>query len=141
MGKDNKKLRNPDHTPFVLVVEDDSIIRIGLVDALEEAGFRVVDAATGAAGLSALKRDEKLTALLTDIEMPGTLDGLALARIVHERRPDAAVIVMSGRVRPGAGALPPNARFFDKPYRHDDIVASLQELLELDPGQTEATPD
>ena len=140
MGKDNKKLRNPDPSPFVLVVEDDSIIRIGLVDALEEAGFRVVDAATGAAGLSALKRDEKLAALRTDVEMPGTLDGLALARIVHERRPDAAVIVMSGRVRPGAGALPPNARFFDKPYRHDDIVASLQELLELNPRQAEA-PD
>ncbi|NDV85471.1 response regulator [Aurantimonas aggregata] len=107
------------------------MIRMGLVDALEEAGFRVIEAATGAAGLYALEKDEDLTALLTDIEMPGTPDGLGLAQIVHERCPEAAVIVMSGRIRPGVGMLPPNARFFDKPYLHDEVVAALQGLLEV----------
>lgn len=100
-----------------------------MVDVLENAGFKVVEAATGEAGLRELERHPDLKALLTDIEMPGTLDGLALARIMHERYPDAAVVVMSGRIRPGVRELPPNARFFDKPYLHDDIVAALHELL------------
>ena len=113
----------------MLVVEDESIVRMVMVDVLEDAGFKVVEAATGEAGLRELERDPDLKALLTDIEMPGTLDGLALARIMHERCPDAAVVVMSGRIRPGVSELPPNARFFGKPYLHDEIVATLHELL------------
>jgi CheY-like chemotaxis protein len=117
----------------VLVVEDESIIRMLMVDALEDAGFHVIEAATGEAGLRALDHFPDLKALLTDIEMPGTVDGLALARMVHERHPETALIIMSGRQRPEAKELPRNAKFFRKPYTQAEIVAALHQLIRKSP--------
>ncbi|MFD2237532.1 response regulator [Aureimonas populi] len=117
------------HPPSVLVVEDEVLVRMMLVDVLEEAGFRVHAAETAVEGVRELDRHPEIVGLLTDVETPGPVDGIALARITHERHPDAAVVVMSGRKRPGSGELPPNARFFGKPYVPDDIIEALHEMM------------
>ena len=123
--------------PPVLVVEDEAILRMLMVDELEDAGFRVVEARNGEEGMRALDEHPDLTALLTDIEMPGRVDGVALARVTNERYPEAAVIVMSGRTYPGAADLPPHAKFFGKPYRHSDVIDALHELMR--PNEDEAS--
>lgn len=123
---------NGERGTLILVVEDESLVRMTMVDFLEDAGFEVVEAATGEEGLKQLDRNPAIAALLTDIEMPGTVDGIRLAKITHERHPDAAVIVMSGRVRPGKSELPSHARFFAKPYMHDDVISALHEMMEPD---------
>lgn len=61
--------------------------------------------------------------------MPGTIDGLKLARITNELYPDAAVLGVSGRKFPAVGDLPPRAKFFGKPYRYTDVIAALHELM------------
>ena len=113
----------------VLVVEDEGIVRMTMVDFLEDAGFDVIEAATGEEGLRELDRNPGISALLTDIEMPGTVDGIRLARITHQMHPDAAVLVMSGRVRPPRSDLPPGARFFAKPYVHDEVIGALHDMM------------
>jgi CheY-like chemotaxis protein len=118
-----------DHLTPVLVVEDDALLRTTMVDHLEDAGFSVFEASTGDEGISELARVPELRAILTEIEMPGKTDGLKLARITHELYPKIAVVVMSGRVRPEKHELPPFARFFGKPYSHDEIVDALHEMM------------
>lgn len=113
----------------VLVVEDETIIRMLMVDALEDAGFHVFEAASGEAGLREFHLHPELKALLTDIEMPGAVDGLALARAIRERQPEAALIIMSGRKQPQVDELPRDARFFQKPYTQTEIVGALHQLL------------
>ncbi|WAJ27863.1 response regulator [Antarcticirhabdus aurantiaca] len=118
-----------ERAPAVLVVEDEALVRIVMVEELEDAGFHVLEAESGDEGLREIERHPNLKAILTDIEMPGSVDGVALARITNERYPNAAVIVMSGRRRPGRGDLPSNARFFGKPYRHAEVIQALHELM------------
>ena len=103
----------------ILVVEDESLLRMVAADMLDAAGYRVIEAETGEEGLAALNDGTPIAGLLTDVQMPGTIDGFALARIVHERHPHAAILIVSGNARPAAGALPPGAPFLRKPYnRH-----------------------
>ncbi|GGD38249.1 response regulator [Aureimonas glaciei] len=118
-----------DHQTPVLVVEDDALLRMTIVDHLEDAGFNVFEATTGDEGISELARVPELRALLTDIEMPGLIDGIKLARITHQLYPEMAVVIMSGRVRPESHELPPSARFFHKPYSHDEIVDALHDMM------------
>ncbi|WAJ29519.1 response regulator [Antarcticirhabdus aurantiaca] len=118
-----------ERNPPVLVVEDEALVRMVMVDELEEAGFRVIEADNADDGLAELERHQDIMALLTDIELPGSIDGVKLARITNERYPDAAVIVMSGRIRPGRQELPRHARFFGKPYRHAEVIEALHELM------------
>ena len=113
----------------VLVVEDEGLVRMTMVDFLEDAGFHVIEAATGEEGLRELGENPGIAALLTDIEMPGSVDGIRLASITHAMHPDAAVLVMSGRVRPSRSDLPPGARFFAKPYLHDEIIEALHAMM------------
>lgn len=118
--------------PSVLVVEDEPLLRMVMVDELEEAGFNVVEARNGDEGMRALNDNPDLAALLTDIEMPGSVNGMMLARITSKLYPHAAVIVMSGRVWPGQTELPAKTKFFGKPFRHDDVIKALHDLMGQD---------
>jgi DNA-binding response OmpR family regulator len=111
----------------VLVVEDEVLIRLTLVDALHEAGFEVLD--TGSADRAIeLMNEQTIHLLFTDIQLPGRLTGLDLARRVSERFPDAGIIVASGRVQPASADLPPGARFFSKPFGFDQIIACFKAM-------------
>ena len=100
----------------VLVVEDEAFIREDVIDVLEQSGFEALRAANAGDALTVLAARPDIRAVFTDIQMPGTLDGLDLARHVAARRPDIAVLVTSGRSYIAPDDLPPTSRFLPKPY-------------------------
>jgi len=111
----------------VLVIEDEPLIRIWLADAIEAAGYQVITVSNGDEGLRYLERTQPLKALVTDVDIPGSLNGFALAWKAHSCHPEALVLVVSGQVRPQAGDLPPGAKFFAKPIRATTLADALRE--------------
>src|SRR5580693_8542168 len=101
--------------PNVLVVEDEMILRMRAVDIVEDAGFRPVEAVNADEALSILEARSDISLLFTDIQMPGSMDGLKLAHAVHERWPSIKIILVSGQVKPANIEIPANSRFFGKP--------------------------
>jgi CheY-like chemotaxis protein len=118
--------------PRILVVEDEFLIRLTLVEALGDEGFEVVEAESGDAGLLALQADGSIQLLLTDIQLPGSLDGRGLARRARETRPELPIIYMTGRPDPAAeAAATPNERYIAKPYTLNDICKAVRDLLNV----------
>ena len=100
------------------------------MDILEEAGFRVLEAEHGDEAYELLKaRHPDVTLLFTDVQMPGTLDGFALARKVALSWPHISLVVASGHVRPEPGIMPDKAKFIAKPFSVEVVHSHLQELL------------
>ena len=120
-----------EHTPFALVVDDDALIRMDATDILEEAGFRVLEAANPEGALSLLEqRGDSIQLLFTDVQMPPSkLDGFYLARQCAATWPDVGIIVASGMLEPQADDLPPGAVFVRKPFSADVVYDHLQRLL------------
>jgi CheY-like chemotaxis protein len=119
-----------DPTPtIVLLVEDEPLVRMCAADILEDEGFQVIEAATAPAALSILEKRDDVTALFTDIDMPGGMNGLELAGIVHARWPHIALVVTSGRYRVGADHLPGDGIFIGKPYAAAVPVRIIRELM------------
>jgi CheY-like chemotaxis protein len=114
--------------PRLLVVEDDGLIRMDLVDMLSDRGYSVEEATTADEALVVLEADLEFAAVLTDIDMPGSINGLGLANIAHERWPTMKILVISGRYSPSAGVLPPGAKFLSKPIAEHVIEQTLGEL-------------
>jgi DNA-binding NtrC family response regulator len=116
--------------PVVMVVEDEPLIRMNAADILEDDGFEVLEAATARAALSILeKRDGDIAALFTDVDMPGGMNGLELAGIVHHRWPHVALVVTSGVVRV-TGSLPGDGVFIEKPYTADTTIRMIRRKIE-----------
>ena len=113
----------------VLVVEDETLIRMDVVDQLEAEGFIVFEAATADQAIEVLHREPTIRILFTDIDMPGSMDGLKLAAAVRDRWPPVKIIVTSGHRMIEVTDLPDGSVFFAKPYRHDGVVTSIRELL------------
>jgi CheY-like chemotaxis protein len=119
-----------DHALCVLVADDDELVRMLIVDALTEAGFRVIEADHGEEALCILcSQAEGVDALFTDINMLGSVDGLELARRARSKLPRLAVVIGSGGGRPPPDALPPSSRFLPKPYHVSDIPDCIRELI------------
>lgn len=120
----------PDHTrTVVLVVEDEPLILMDAMQAFEDAGFEVVDAYDAEHALIRLTERPDINAMFTDVNMPGRFDGVELARMVHERRPDVVIIVTSGAVAVQRNDLPERGQFIPKPYRGERVVGLIDELL------------
>lgn len=115
--------------PSILVVEDESILRMVAVDMLEEAGYDVLEAETGDEGAAMLDSRVPLAALFTDVEMPGSIDGCALARITHQTHPNAVILVVSGRSLPADANLPLGATFLGKPYNGRLVLHTLDRMI------------
>ena len=114
---------------IILVVEDEAIIRMGAVQMLEHAGFVAVEASNADEAMKILEIRTDIRAVFTDINMPGTLDGLRLARLVRGRWPPIHLIVTSGLMYPNDNDLPPGGRFIRKPYDPKHVFATIRELL------------
>ncbi len=114
--------------PCLLVVEDDGLIRLDLVDTLMDMGYRVVDAANADEAIRVLEQTDGISAVLTDIDMPGSINGLGLANVIHQRWPPMKVVVISGRYNPSDGILPPGAKFLSKPVSERLISRTLEEI-------------
>ena len=116
--------------PYALVVDDNHLIRTGVVEILEEAGFRVMEAEHGDAGYALLRiHNPDFVLLFTDVQMPGELDGFSLAHKVAAAWPHIAIVVASGDLRPGPGAMPDKARFIGKPFSAQVVRTHVQEIL------------
>jgi two-component system, response regulator PdtaR len=114
----------------VLVVEDEPVVMMDAIQALEEAGFEVVDAYDGEHALKRLEQRPDVAALFTDVNMPGRYDGVTLARLVHERRPDVLLLVTSGATRLAKTDLPDDGRFIPKPYDGAQVARLIHDLLD-----------
>lgn len=117
----------------ILVVEDEPIIRMGAIQMLEDAGFAVVEANNAHDALAILENRSDIRVVFTDINMPGTLDGLRLARMVRGRWPPIHLIVTSGLLSPSDDDLPPGGRFIRKPYDPAHVMGTLRDLLDQTP--------
>ena len=113
----------------VLIVEDEALIRIMIADAFEEAGFKVFEAATADDAIKVLQREPTIHVVFTDIDLPGTMDGVALAHYVRHRWPPTILFVSSGRVALDSVSLPLKAEFVPKPYFDGGLVRAVQGAL------------
>jgi CheY-like chemotaxis protein len=113
--------------PIVLVVEDNSLVRVVIANFLECAGFVVIQAVDGAAALLVLASGEDFHILFTDVQMPGPIDGVGVALQVREQRPAMPIVVTSGHGVPKL--LPTGGRFVSKPYDNRKVVTLLRELV------------
>jgi two-component system, response regulator PdtaR len=112
----------------VLVVEDEPLVRALAVDVLEEAGFDVLEASTADYALVVLRKREDICVVLTDVDMPGHLNGFQLARIVQDHFHRVRVVIVSGKARPNGGDIAPDAIFIPKPYKLNEIVRTVEAL-------------
>lgn len=117
--------------PFlVLLVEDEPLVRMTAADELEEAGFQVLEAANADFALGVLEaRSDEVQVLFTDVHMPGSMDGMELAELVHARWPHIRLLISSGYARPGPDEIPDDGRFVPKPYRAATLVRNVHELM------------
>jgi two-component system, response regulator PdtaR len=113
----------------VLVVEDEQLIRMDTATSLEAAGFTVYAAHNAEDAISCLELHKEIRLIFTDINMPGSMDGLALAHYVRGRWPPVKIIVTSGYVKVRCDDLPVGAIFVEKPYYPKAIAERMNELL------------
>lgn len=130
---------SPEFETTILVVEDDPILRFTLALELSEAGFRVREAANADEAETVLGTGAAVDVIITDIEMPGTRNGLALAKSVRAFRPHIKVIVASG-ILPETGIVGVADAFFGKPYDTGRIVLRIRSLLGMAQRPAGANP-
>ncbi|MGV8856471.1 MAG: response regulator [Devosia sp.] len=116
----------------VLVVEDEALVRLDIVSQLEDEGFVVVEADNADDAVRLLETNPAISILFTDIDMPGSMDGLKLSRAVRNRWPPVKIVVTSGHRKVEITDLPDGSVFHAKPYRHAEVIASFRELTALD---------
>jgi two-component sensor histidine kinase/CheY-like chemotaxis protein len=115
--------------PKVLVVEDEMVLRMRAVDIVEDAGFTPVEAVNADEAIAILESRSDIDLLFTDIQMPGSMDGLKLAHAVHDRWPTIKIILVSGQVKPSDAERPADSRFFGKPLGVGQMINELQAMV------------
>jgi CheY-like chemotaxis protein len=114
----------------ILLVEDDALVRIITSELLSlDAGLDVLEASNADEALLVLQASAQIRLLITDVEMPGTMDGFALARLVGRDWPHIGILALSGHRHPGPTDLPAGAHFFAKPYAPSAFLAIVARLL------------
>jgi two-component system, response regulator PdtaR len=113
------------HAPLVLVVEDEFFLRYVTAEYLEDCGFSVLQAANADEAVSLLQANRDVGAVFSDIQMPGSMNGLGLAHWITETLPDVKVLLTSGHVLPGAAREWP---LLAKPYDMAEVERRLREM-------------
>jgi CheY-like chemotaxis protein len=113
----------------VLVVEDEMLLRMRAVDMVEDAGYTSVEAVNADEAVAILESRSDIALLFTDIQMPGSMDGLKLAHAVHERWPPIRIILVSGQLKLADVQIPADSRFFGKPLQAKDLIAEMQNMI------------
>jgi two-component system, response regulator PdtaR len=113
----------------ILIVEDEALVRIAGVGIFADAGFRVIEAVDGEGAVEFLEAGSDVRLLFTDVDLPGAIDGLALAWRVRARWPHIGIIVASGRSVPQLPELPSGSRFHRKPYDAETVVRHAREMM------------
>jgi two-component system, response regulator PdtaR len=118
----------PGSGSLVLVVEDDALLRMHAAEMIEEAGFKVLEADGADEAIRMLESRADIRIIFTDIDMPGSMNGLKLAHAVANRWPPIRIVATSGHFQVRDGDLPMGGRFIAKPYRATQIISALCEL-------------
>ena len=116
--------------PVVLIVEDEFLLRMDAADIIAAAGFEVVEAENADQAIEILEARRDITVVFTDIQMPGSMDGLKLARAVRGRWPPIKIVATSGLANVGELDLPDGGRFLAKPYSTHQVTGVLRELTD-----------
>ena len=113
--------------PTVLIVEDEFLIAISVATVFQKAGFETIEASNADEAIAILKKRD-VDLIFTDVRMPGSMDGLKLARYVRDRWPPVKIMVTSGHHMVQNGDLPDGGVFLPKPYTDAAVVAAISRL-------------
>ncbi|WP_312017491.1 response regulator [Bradyrhizobium sp. AUGA SZCCT0431] len=113
----------------VLVVEDEMMLRMRVVDMVEDAGYVPVEAVDADEAMAILRSRSDIALMLTDVQMPGSMNGLQLAHAVRENWPPIKIILASGQLKLSGSEIPLDSRFFGKPLQSDEIIAEMRVML------------
>jgi CheY-like chemotaxis protein len=113
----------------VLVVEDEMLLRMRTVAMVEDAGFTSLEAVDADEAVAILESRSDIALLFTDIQMPGSMDGLKLAHAVHERWPPIKIILVSGQLKLANIDIPADSRFFGKPLEASEMIVEMQSMI------------
>ena len=116
-------------TAVVLVVEDSPLILMGALDLVTTAGFEGIGATSADEAIAILEVRADIHLVFTDVEMPGSIDGVKLAHYIRNRWPPIHLIVASGRTILEESQLPTGSKFFSKPYDNNTIVEEMSRML------------
>jgi len=116
----------PIGTKVVLIVEDEALLRFDMVAFFEDRGWRVFEAENAEQALALLDRHGDIRVVLTDVQMPGGMDGVRLAHFVRERLPATQLFVVSGHAPVAPEALPPRATFLPKPFDLNRVLRQIE---------------
>ena len=114
--------------PVVLIVEDDLLLRLDAAQIIEDAEFEVIGASNADEAIAILEARPDVSVLFTDIQMPGSMDGLKLAAAVKGRWPPIKILATSGLVNVRQDDLPEGGRFLPKPYDSIQLTETLRKL-------------
>ena len=113
----------------ILIVEDETLIRLNAADMIRSAGYTVVEAANADEAIVILENRLDITVVFTDVQMPGSMDGLKLAAAIRGRWPPIKIIATSGGTKVTHDDLPKGARFLTKPYTGSEITGAISEAI------------
>jgi CheY-like chemotaxis protein len=126
----------PNFKAVILVVEDNAIIRMCALDLMVVAGFEVLEASNSDEAIKVLEARPDVHLVFTDVNMPGSMDGIKLSHYIRERWPPIKLIVASGKTIIEESHLPTGARFFRKPYDEGSIIEAMIALLAQEASAT-----
>ena len=109
----------------VLVVEDEALLLFAIADELRDVGFNVLEARNADEAVARLEAHPDIAVVFTDVDMPGSMDGLGLMALVDQRWPAMKVVVTSGKKLPDRHAMPAAVQFLSKPYVIDQVVRAI----------------
>jgi DNA-binding response OmpR family regulator len=115
--------------PTILIVEDEPIIRMGIADYIQRQGFNIIEAGTGDRAIDIIKTGTTIDVIVSDVQMPGTHDGIALALWTRRNFPHIKLILVSGATSGAVEELRGEGIILPKPYQYEAIVARIGELL------------
>jgi CheY-like chemotaxis protein len=122
-------VHHSDIPAVVLVVEDEMLLRMRAVDMVEDAGFTSVQAVDADEAVAILESRSDIALMFTDIQMPGTMDGLKLAHMVHKRWPPIRIILVSGQLNLETIDMPPGSCFFAKPLEAEVMMRQMRNMI------------
>ena len=120
--------RSLHHHNTVLVVEDEPLLRMLATEFLNDAGFETLSAADADEAVAILERVPDIGVVFSDIDMPGSMNGLRMAMSIHRRWPTIGVLLASGRAAPSMHDLQGGTAFLQKPYSEGEVIETLRRL-------------
>ena len=115
--------------PVVLVVEDTALIRMGAIDLVRSAGYEALEACDADEAIRIRESRDDIDLVFTDVQMPGTMDGIKLSHYIRNRWPPVKLLVASGMTILEESSLPSGSLFSSKPYNEHEIIDKMARLL------------